>query len=152
KSGKKDSQMTLKLTRRSALQGMFATATALTTMRAFPAWAQAKGGTLTVGLTHEIDTMNVYSTGFLGDAQAAVVEGLLRPDENAKYQPVLALEVPTIENGGIVISEDGKTMKVSYKLRPDVKWHDGQPFTSADVKYTWEAVKDPAFIAESKDG
>lgn len=144
--------MTFKLTRRAALQGMLAGTAALTTMRALPAWAQAKGGTLTVGLTYEIDTMNVYSTGFLGDAQAAVVEGLLAPGADAKYVPVLATEVPTIDNGGIVVSDDGKTMKITYKLRPDVKWHDGEPFTSADVKYTWEAVKDEKFIAESKDG
>ncbi len=144
--------MTFELTRRAALQAMLAGTATLATMNAFPAFAQQKGGTLIVGLTYEIDTMNVYSTGFLGDAQAAVVEGLLAPDQHAKYVPVLATEVPTIENGGIVLSEDGKTMTVKYKLRPDVKWHDGKPFTSADVKYTWEAVKDPAFTAESKDG
>ncbi|GGF30121.1 peptide ABC transporter substrate-binding protein [Youhaiella tibetensis] len=144
--------MTFKPTRRSVLQGMLAGSAAFAVMGAFPAFAQQKGGKLTVGLTYEIDTMNVYSTGFLGDAQAAVVEGLLAPDEHAKYVPVLATEVPTLENGGIVVSEDGKTMKITYKLRPGVKWHDGAPFTSADVKYTWEAVKDPAFIAESKDG
>lgn len=144
--------MTFRLTRRSALKGMLAGGASVAAFRMFPAYAQAPGGTLTVGLTYEIDTMNVYSTGFLGDAQAAVVEGLLAPGSDAKYVPVLATEVPTLENGGIVVAEDGKTMKVSYKLRPGVKWHDGQPFTSADVKYTWEAVKDEKFIAESKDG
>ena len=144
--------MTLKMTRRTAIQAMLATTAAATVMRGVPAWAQQKGGTLTVGLTYEIDTMNVYSTGFLGDAQATCVEGLLAPDKDAKYVPVLATEVPTIENGGIVVSEDGKTMKITYKLRPGVTWHDGKPFTSADVKYTWEAVKDEKFIAESKDG
>ena len=54
----KDVTMTFKLTRRAALQGMLAGTAALTTMRAFPAWAQAPGGTLIVGLTYEIDTMN----------------------------------------------------------------------------------------------
>lgn len=144
--------MTYTLTRRAALQGTLTTAAALTSIRVFPAWAQQKGGKLTVGLTYEIDTMNVYSTGFLGDAQATVVEGLLAPDEHAKYVPMLATEVPTIDNGGIVVAPDGKKMKITYKLRPGVKWHDGHPFTSADVKYTWEAVKDEKFIAESKDG
>ena len=142
----------MKLTRRGALKGALVTAAALTGARAFPAFAQQKGGKVVVGLTYEIDTMNVYSTGFLGDAQATVVEGLLAPDENAKYVPVLATEVPTVENGGIVVAADGKTMKITYKLRPDVKWHDGKPFTSADVKYTWEAVKDEKFIAKLKDG
>jgi peptide/nickel transport system substrate-binding protein len=95
--------------------------------------------------------MNVYSTGYLGDAQATIVEGLLAPNDKAEYVPVLATEVPTLENGGIELVDGGK-MKITYKLRPGVTWHDGKPFTSADVKFTWEAVKDPNFIAESKDG
>lgn len=141
------------ITRRTTLQALLAGTAGAAMLRALPAFAANKrGGTLRVGLTYEIDTMNVYSTGFLGDAQAAVVEGLLAPDKDAKYVPVLATEVPTVENGGIVVAPDGKTMKIAYKLRDGVKWHDGKPFTSADVKFTWEAVKDPAFVAESKDG
>lgn len=116
------------------------------------ALAQERGGTLTVGLGYDIDTLNVYSTGFLGDVQAAVVEGLVAPNQRAQYVPVLATQVPTTKNGGIKLSPDGKRMTVTYKLRPGVKWGDGQPFTSADVKFTWEAVKNPKFIAESKDG
>jgi len=144
--------MTFKLTRRAALQGMLAGGSLLATMRAFPAMAQAVGGTLRIGLTYEIDTMNPYSTGFLGDAQAAVLEGLLAPNSEAVYVPVLATEVPTIENGGIMLSADGTKMDITYKLREGVTWSDGTPFTSADVAYTWEAVKNPTFVAESKDG
>src|SRR4029077_13789282 len=88
--------------------------------------AQTRGGTLTIGLTYDVDTLNVYSTGFLGDVQAAVVEGLLAPDSKAKYVPVLALEVPTLANGGIKVA-DGK-MRVAYKLRPDVTRHTAHPF------------------------
>ncbi|MDB5045648.1 MAG: transporter, substrate binding protein [Deinococcus sp.] len=116
------------------------------------ALAQERGGTLTVGLSYDIDTLNVYSTGYLGDVQATVVEGLLAPDKNANYVPVLATTVPTIKNGGIKLSADGKQMSITYKLRRNVKWSDGAPFTSADVKFTWEAIKNPKFIAESKDG
>lgn len=111
----------------------------------------AGGNSLTVGLTYDIDTLNVYSTGFLGDVEAAVVEGLLAPDANARYVPVLATNVPTLANGGITLTPDGG-MTVRYALRPGVRWHDGAPFTAADVKFTWEAVANPAFIAESKDG
>ncbi|MFK7601215.1 peptide ABC transporter substrate-binding protein [Deinococcus sp. SM5_A1] len=114
--------------------------------------AQQRGGTLTVGLGYDIDTLNVYSTGFLGDVQAAVVEGLVAPNEKAEYVPVLATRVPTVQNGGIKVAADGKSMVVTYQLRPGVKWSDGKPFTSADVKFTWETIKDPKFIAESKDG
>jgi peptide/nickel transport system substrate-binding protein len=31
----------------------------------------------------------------------------------------------------------------TFSLRKDVKWHDGQPFTSADVKFTFERILDP---------
>jgi peptide/nickel transport system substrate-binding protein len=144
--------MKTKISRRVVLQGILAGTTAFATMRVLPTMAQQSGGTLNVGLTYELDTMNTYSTGFLADAQHTVIEGLVAPDTNARYVPVLAKEVPTIENGLIVLSEDGSKMTVTYNLQENVKWHDGAPFTSADVKFTWEAVKDPAFIAESKDG
>ncbi len=144
--------MTTEFSRRTALKGALIGTAALATLRAAPGWAQGRGGTLTAGLTYDIDTLNVYSTGYLGDVQAAVVEGLLAPNGEAEYVPVLATEVPTLQNGGIVLTDGGKKMTVTYKLRPGVKWHDGQPFTSADVKFTWQAVKDEKFIAESKDG
>lgn len=138
------------ISRRAILKAGSLTA-AMAVFARMPAFA-ADGGTLNVGLTYDIDTLNVYSTGYLGDVQAAVVEGLVAPDEHAKYVPVLATEVPSLANGGIELVDDGKKMKITYKLRPDVKWHDGTPFTSADVAFTWEAVKDEKFIAESKDG
>ena len=124
----------------------------LSTLTLSMAFAQTRGGVLDIGLGYEIDTLNPYSTGRLGDVQATVLEGLVAPDENANFVPVLALEVPTLENGGIVLSEDGSRMTVTYHLRPDVRWSDGEPFTSADVAFTWEAVKDPEFLAESKGG
>ena len=89
-----------------------------------------RGGTLTVGLSYDLDTLNVYSTGFLGDVEASVVEGLIAPDDHAHYVPVLATSVPTIENGGIQLHPDGG-MTVTYHLRRAVTWQDGAPFTSA---------------------
>src|SRR5260221_10118557 len=115
-----------------------------------PLQAQTRGGTLSIGLPYDIDTLNVYTTGFLGDVQAATVEGLVAPDAHAKYVPVLATDVPTVANGGIELLDGGKRMRVTYHLRPGVTWHDGAPFTADDVKFTWEAGKDPKFTAESK--
>jgi peptide/nickel transport system substrate-binding protein len=110
-----------------------------------------KGGTLTVALSYEPDTLNVYSTHLMGDVQAMAVEGLLVPDENMQYVPALALEVPTVENGLIVLNEDG-TMDITYNLRQGVLWHDGTPFTSKDVKATWEALCDETWDAEGAAG
>jgi len=133
---------------KAALGLGFATALAPHSAHAAP----RRGGTLTVALPYDQDTLNPYASGFLGDVAACVIEGLIAPDENTNYVPVLASEVPTVENGLIKVAPDGKTMTITYKLRPGIKWHDGAPLTSSDVRFTWEAVKDPKFIGEAKDG
>src|SRR5260370_37748588 len=37
------------------------------------------------------------------------------------------------------LSEDGKDL--TFKLRQGVKWHDGKPFTAADVRCTWDLLQ-----------
>ena len=65
--------------------------------------------------------------------------------------PLLAAEVPTPQNGGVRLRPDGG-MDVTWKLRPGVTWHDGTPFTSADVKFTVDAINGPNYNPESTDG
>ena len=36
-----------------------------------------------------------------------------------------------------------ETCTYTFHLRPNVKWHDGQPFTAEDVKFTIESIMDP---------
>ena len=43
-------------------------------------------------------------------------------------------------------------MDVTWKLKPNITWHDGTPHTSADVKFTVEAINSPAYNPESTDG
>ena len=57
--------------------------------------------------------------------------------------PILAAEIPTRENGGV--SPDGRT--VTWKLKRNVQWHDGKPFTAEDVAFTWEYASDAATAA-----
>jgi peptide/nickel transport system substrate-binding protein len=64
-------------------------------------------------------------------------------DAEGNLSPILAAEIPDIENGGI--SRDGLT--VTWKLKQGVKWHDGKPFTADDVVFNWEYAADPATAA-----
>ncbi len=114
----------------------------------------AKGASndlLTVGYDREPDTMNRYATHILEDIQTCVIEGLVTSDEQMRVVPVLAAEIPTVENGGVVMRADGG-MDVTWKLRPGVKWHDGVPHTSADVKFTVDAMIKGDWKPESTDG
>lgn len=51
-------------------------------------------------------------------------------------------QVPTVANG-LWKTGPGGTMEVTWKLRRDVKWHDGKPLTTDDFKFTWEIYQDP---------
>ena len=106
---------------------------------------------LVVGYDREPDTLNRFSTHILEDIETCVVEGLVTTNEKMDVVPLLAASVPTVENGDVVLRKDGG-MDVTWKLRPEVKWHDGTPHTSADVKFTVEAINSPAYNPESTDG
>ena len=72
-------------------------------------------------------------------------------DENMDLVPLLARDIPTLDNGGVVLRPDGG-MDVMWRLREGVRWHDGTPFTSADIQFTVEAINDPNHNPESTDG
>lgn len=63
-------------------------------------------------------------------------------------RPELALATPTVENGGV--SADG--LRITYHLRRGVLWQDGEPFTAADVVYTWRQVMNPHNDVGSRQG
>jgi peptide/nickel transport system substrate-binding protein len=106
---------------------------------------------LIVGYDREPDTLNRFSTHILEDIQTCVIEGLTITDEHMNVVPVLATEVPTLANGAVRLRGDGG-MDVTWRLRPGVKWHDGVAHTSADVKFTVDAINDPTYNPESTDG
>jgi peptide/nickel transport system substrate-binding protein len=65
---------------------------------------------------------------------------LVRYDRHNHPVPELATAVPSPANGGV--SRDGKT--ITYHLRRDAKWSDGVPFTSDDVRFSVDVVRNPA--------
>jgi peptide/nickel transport system substrate-binding protein len=69
-------------------------------------------------------------------------------DEQLHLLPDLIEEIPTHENGGV--SPDN--LVYIYKLRSGVRWHDGEPVTSADVRFTYNIIMNPDVPVESREG
>jgi len=77
------------------------------------------------------------------DGSRIFYEPLASWDVEGALDPILAAEIPDLENGGL--AKDGKS--VTWKLKQGVKWHDGKPFTADDVVFNWQYASDPATAA-----
>lgn len=111
-------------------------------------WTQP--GILRVAIQNEPKNLNPVLSSNTTDVfiDRFMFEPLLSANEKGDPIPMLASQVPTMENGGI--SKDGLT--ITYHLRKDVKWTDGQPVTSKDVKFSWQALMNPNNNVVSRHG
>lgn len=89
--------------------------------------------------------LNIHLTNNVKDFEPAriIYEPLAVFNKDGELVPVLAEEIPTLENGQL--SEDGKS--VTWNLRRDIRWSDGEPFTADDVIFTYSYITDPAVKA-----
>ncbi|MGD0967090.1 MAG: peptide ABC transporter substrate-binding protein [Candidatus Aquilonibacter sp.] len=107
-------------------------------------------GVLRVAIQDEPKNLNPLLTSNTTDVFIArfMFLPLIQPDDKGVQQALLTTAVPSTTNGGI--SSDGLT--ITYHLRKDVKWSDGVPFTSKDVKWTSQAIMNPSNNIVSRHG
>jgi len=96
----------------------------------------AFGGIYTEGIQGEIKQLNpLYAP--INNAETSVVSlvfsGLTKRTDGRQIEPDLAESWE--------VSEDKKTY--TFRLRQDVVWHDGAPFTAEDVVFTFNKIQDP---------
>ena len=103
-------------------------AAAIAVLACGPGFAQKSGGTLVQITQPEPPNLAPYisTSGPIGQVTAKVFDGLLEYGFDLKPKPGLA--------ESFNVSADGKT--ITFKLHKGVKFHDGKPFTSADVQFT----------------
>lgn len=104
-----------------------------------PALAQdtpVSGGTLIWGHSETTQNLDMHQTGTASSGRVLqnIHSSIVTVDENLNVIPGLA--------ESFEVSPDGLTY--TFKLRPNVKFHNGATMTSADVKYSFERCKDPA--------
>ncbi|MBI2568529.1 MAG: peptide ABC transporter substrate-binding protein [Candidatus Schekmanbacteria bacterium] len=120
-----------------------------------PPPAQSDGQTartnrLIIGLQQEPDKLNaalnamVYTTY----VTAPIYGYFVTIDEQMNLVPDVIERIPTLENGDI--SADYLTY--TYHLRRGLRWHDGAPFTAADVLFSTAVMLDPRHEIESRSG
>ena len=106
---------------------------------AVPAAEAQAGGTLVLGLDQEPPTLDPHASPSAVTYQiiASVTESLAHKAPDGKLVPWLAESWTT--------SKDGRS--VTFKLRRDVKFHDGTPFNADAVKFNFDRIVDPKFKA-----
>jgi peptide/nickel transport system substrate-binding protein len=82
------------------------------------------------------------------DLSMFIFSWAIRYDSKAHPVPDALREVPTIANGDV--SKDG--LRLTYKLRPNIKWQDGVPLTCDDLRFTWQVVMNPHNNVITTDG
>ena len=115
-----------------------------------PGNAHTQAGVLRIAIQQDVKNLNPLLNSNTTDGMIAFLmfEPLLHADDKGNPVPMLATEVPTLQNGGI--SKDGLT--ITYHMRKDAKWTDGVPVTSKDVKWSWQAIMNPNNNIVSRHG
>ncbi len=121
----------LAATTAACVTGVFVTAVS-------PAFAQKQGGTLRISHRDNPPSASIHeeSTISVNQPFMAVFNNLVFFDPKEKVNSPDHI-VPELAESW---SYNGDNTQLTFKLRQGVKWHDGKPFTSADVKCTWDAL------------
>jgi peptide/nickel transport system substrate-binding protein len=108
---------------------------------AFAAGERGRDGEVRIIYWQAPSILNPFLSGGTKDVEAAsmIIEPLARYDENGNLVPWLVEEIPTVANGGV----SADLRQITWKIKPGIVWSDGTPFTSADVKFTWEYCSHP---------
>jgi peptide/nickel transport system substrate-binding protein len=103
-----------------------------------PAIAQKQGGVLRMPHADSPASMSILeeSTIIAEAPMMAVFNNLVMFDQHVAQNSLNSI-VPDLATSWSW--DEGKT-KLGFRLRSGIKWHDGKPFTAADVKCTWDLL------------
>jgi ABC-type transport system substrate-binding protein len=76
------------------------------------------------------------------DLDPLLFGGAWRPGPDGDPVPDIVESLPHPEDGTAVVGADGSLL-LTYRIRPDARWDDGTPVTSADFALTLQIVQDP---------
>jgi peptide/nickel transport system substrate-binding protein len=103
--------------------------------------------TLTIALQNEPRALMTIMGGDAGGGPAAqmrlaIHQQLAMYDDRGQPYAMLATELPSQSKGTWTLRPDG-SMQTTYKLKPNVLWHDGTPLTAGDFTFAYAVTMDP---------
>lgn len=109
---------------------------------------------LTLAIQGEPKSLVPIMTGDIGGSPGGTLrmslhQHLTTYDDRGQINPRLATELASQEKGTWVVNADG-TMQTTYRLRPNVFWHDGTPLSTRDLAFAFTVTLDPELPVESK--
>jgi peptide/nickel transport system substrate-binding protein len=132
----------------ASLLGGVPAATAQPRAPEFTPTRRGGGGTLRILMWDAPTLLHPHFGRGLRDftVQRIFYEPLAAPAPDGTFVPVLAAEMPDVKAG--TLAKDGQW--VTWRLKRNVQWHDGAPFTADDVIFNWEFASDPATAAGTR--
>lgn len=108
------------------------------------------GGRVVIGVQQEPEMLSEILNSMATNNMVCnlIFSKFVKYDDHFELLPDLITVIPTVENGGI--SADHRVY--TYHLRSGVRWHDGVPLTSGDVRFTFDVIMDPKVNVESREG
>jgi len=111
--------------------------------------SQAARKNLTVGVQREPTDLGVLfgqgtatTAGGAGSVKVIAHDKLAVEMDLDTWKPQLGDALPSIDTGTWRVNPDG-SMDTTWKLRPNIRWHDGTPFTTDDLMFSFQVFMDP---------
>jgi peptide/nickel transport system substrate-binding protein len=110
----------------------------------------AAGGRLVIGVQQEPEILSEILNSMATNNMVCnlIFSKFVKYNDRFELVPDLIEEIPSIENGGVSTDH----LEYTYHLRKDARWHDGEPVTSRDVRFSYEIIMDPGVNVESREG
>lgn len=116
-----------------------------TNPRSEPSAGPQRPKVLTIAVRDEPSDLGSFTatSGIRGSTNANMIAHhlLADKDEREATRAQAAVELPSVDRGTWRLNADG-TMDVTWTIRPNVKWQDGTPLTTADLLFSYEAFRD----------
>ncbi|HEY3116851.1 MAG TPA: ABC transporter substrate-binding protein, partial [Chloroflexota bacterium] len=95
--------------------------------------------TLVIAHASEYRTLGPFGSNSTAGGGATIMgvhsTGLVNLDAQGNETAWVAAAIPSLNDGSVVLLPDGR-MRTTWRLRPDVTWHDGSPLTADDLAFT----------------